>query len=46
MKEKTDLDSIRATALALLMTDYHTTEMSPLIIQHPFTNTGFVQVVY
>ena len=44
MKEKTDLDSIRATALALLMTDYHTTEMSPLIIQHPFTNTGFVQV--
>ena len=44
MKEKTDLNSIRATALALLMTDYHTTEMSPLIIQHPFTNTGFVQV--
>lgn len=43
MKEKTDLASVKSVAVSLLMTDYHKTKMSPVVIQHPFTNTGFVQ---
>lgn len=44
MKKETDLDGVKSVATTLLLTDYHKTEMSPVIIQHPFTNTGFVQV--
>ena len=38
MKKETDLDGVKSVATTLLFTDYHKTEMSPAIVQHPFTN--------
>ena len=43
MKEKTDLASVKSVAVSLITTDHHNTKTSPVVIQHPFTNTGFVQ---
>lgn len=42
MKKKTDLPKVRATARALLLTNIHETEFSPVIVSHPFTDSGFV----
>jgi len=42
MKKKTDLPRVKATARALLLTDIHETEFSPVIVSHPFTDSGFV----
>ena len=44
MKKETDLDGVKSVATTLLLTDYHKTEMSPVIIQHPFTNSGITQI--
>ena len=44
MKKETDLDGVKSVAITLLLTDYHKTEMSPVIIQHPFTNSGITQI--
>ena len=42
MKAKTDLPSIKNLAKTFLMTDIKMTPHSPIIITHPFTDTGFV----
>ncbi len=42
MKDKTDLPKVKATARSLLLTDIHETEFSPVIVSHPFTDSGFV----
>ena len=44
MKKETNLDGVKSVAINLVMTDYHKIEMSPAIVQHPFTNTGIVQI--
>ena len=43
MKEKTDLASVKSVAVSLLMTDYHKTKRSPVVIQHRLSIAGFVQ---
>lgn len=42
MKKRTNLDQVKAVAIALLLTDIHKTEYSPVIVQHPFTSSGIV----
>ena len=42
MKVKTDLLSIKGLAQTFLMTDIKTTPFSPVIVTHPFTDTGFI----
>lgn len=44
MKKESNLDGVKAIAKALLMTDICTTPYSPVIVQHPFTSTGFVVI--
>lgn len=44
MKKESDLDGVKAIAKALLMTDICKTPYSPVIVQHPFTSTGFVVI--
>lgn len=39
--KKTDLDNVKTMAKIFLEIEIGETEMSPAIIQHPFTNTGF-----
>lgn len=41
---KTDLSKVKVTARTLLLTDIHETEFSPVIVSHPFTDSGFVSV--
>lgn len=36
------MQKVRMTARALLYTDIHETEFSPVVVQHPFTNSGVV----
>ena len=43
-RKETDLDGVKAMARTLLYTDVHRTEYSPMIVQHPFTNSGFVMI--
>ena len=40
----TQLDSIKSEARMLLYTDVHLTEFSPVVVQHPFTTSGFVGI--
>ena len=40
----TQLDSIKSEARMLLYTDIHLTEFSPVVVQHPFTTSGFVGI--
>ena len=42
--KKTDLESVKRTAMFLLYTDINLTEFSPMIVQHPFTSSGFAMV--
>lgn len=42
MKAETDLPSIKELAQTFLKTDIKTTSFSPVIVTHPFTDTGFV----
>lgn len=44
MKE-TDLDGVKRMARTLLYTDIHKTDLSPIIVQHPFTSSGFNMVM-
>lgn len=41
---KTDLDAVKRTAIRLLYTEIHLTEFSPVVVQHPFTSSGFAMV--
>lgn len=40
----TQLDSIKSEARMLLYIDIHLTEFSPVVVQHPFTTSGFVGI--
>ena len=42
MKARTNLSSIKALAQHFLMMDIKTTPHSPVIVSHPFTDTGYV----
>ena len=42
MRETTDMTKVKSIARMLLWTDVHKTEYSPIIVQHPFTSSGFV----
>ena len=40
MRKQTDLAKVKLTALALLSTEINETPYSPMIVKHPFTDTG------
>lgn len=40
MRKQTDLAKVKQTALALLSTEINETSYSPMIVKHPFTDTG------
>lgn len=40
MRKQTDLVKVKQTALALLSTEINETPYSPMIVKHPFTDTG------
>ena len=40
MRKQTDLAKLKQTALALLSTEINKTPYSPMIVKHPFTDTG------
>ncbi len=40
MKKESNLTLVKSVAKALLMTDLQITKLSPLVVSHPFTNTG------
>ena len=42
--KKTDIQAVKLTARALLMLTPRTTKFSPVVISHPFSNTGIVGV--
>lgn len=42
MRKQTNLAKVKQTARSLLFTDIHETEFSPVIVSHPFTDSGFV----
>lgn len=44
MKKHTDLDGVKQVASALLFTDIEKTKYSPMVVQHPFTNTGVTAI--
>lgn len=44
MKKHTNLDEVKRVASALLYTDIETTKYSPMVVQHPFTNTGVTAI--
>lgn len=39
MKKETDMAEVKSIAKMLLMTDVYETEFSPIVVQHPFTET-------
>ena len=40
----TELESVKREARMLLYTDIHLTAFSPVVVQHPFTTSGFVGI--
>lgn len=42
MKKETDLNQIKSMARAFLYLDFQETKFSPMIIKHPFTDSGYV----
>ena len=42
MRPETDMEKIRAAAKTLLHLDIRPTSLSPMVVSHPFTNSGFV----
>ncbi len=42
MLPETNLEKVKEVACTLLYTDVHKTELSPVVVQHPFTSSGFV----
>ena len=43
--KETNLDGVKAIARTLLYTDIHKTSLSPIVVQHPFTSSGFNMVM-
>ncbi len=44
MRNQTDLAEVKQTALALLSTEIYETEYSPMIVKHPFTDSGVTAI--
>ena len=44
MRKETDLHQVKATARALLMLDLGETDFSPVIVKHPFTDSGITAI--
>lgn len=44
MQDKTDLEQVKDVARILLMTEINKTPYSPMIVQHPFTSSGYVAI--
>ncbi len=44
MRNESDLEGVKSVARMLLMATVTKTDFSPMIVQHPFTNTGIVGV--
>lgn len=44
MKEQTDLRAVKALAHAMLELDIQLTKLSPLVVKHPFTDSGITGV--
>lgn len=42
MKTETDLNEIKSLARMLVMLDVQETEYAPIIVKHPFTDSGIV----
>lgn len=42
MRSGTDMEKVRQVARTLLHLDIHPTSLSPMVVSHPFTNSGFV----
>lgn len=42
MRPGTDMEKVRQVARTLLHLDIHPTSLSPMVVSHPFTNSGFV----
>lgn len=42
MREQTEMERVRLVANMLLLSEIYETEYSPMIVQHPFTSTGFI----
>ena len=40
----TQLEAVKSEARMLLYTDIYLTEFSPVVVQHPFTTSGFVGI--
>lgn len=45
MRESTDLKGLKSISISLLYTDIHKTDFSPMVVTHPFTNSGIVPVM-
>ena len=43
--KETNLDGVKAMARTLLFTDIHQTSLSPIVVQHPFTSSGFNMIM-
>ncbi len=44
MRNKSDLAGVQSVAKMLLMTTVTKTDYSPMVVQHPFTNTGIIGI--
>lgn len=44
MVAQTNLDEVKITAQCLLMTKVHKTDLSPIIVQHPFATSGITML--
>ena len=42
MRPETDMEKVRKVARTLLHLDIHPTFLFPMVVSHPFTNSGFV----
>ena len=46
MRRETDLAAVKSLARALLMLEPEETEFSPMVVKHPFTDSGIVDPKY
>lgn len=44
MEKETDLPAVKQLAISMLYLDIATTEFSPVVVKHPFTDSGFVSL--
>ncbi len=44
MRNESDLAGVQSVAKMLLMATVTKTDLSPMVVQHPFTNTGIIGI--